>query len=296
MVSGAEVKDALYPFQIEAGLVRGRLIRLNKSIDTILAAHAYPQAVAALLAETLAVATVLAGSLKYEGIFTIQAQGDGPLSLLVADVTSGGDLRGYARFNEERLAATAATSLALLGKGYLAFTVDQGENTERYQGIVELTGDTLSEAVGSYFQQSEQLETSFKVAAQPDIGGWRAAALMIQRMPVESEGAPILTAEEADESWNRATILLDTLKMTELLDPTLSAEILLYRLYHDDGLHVFDSRLVQAKCRCSAERLGGALRSLPVHDREEILQEKGSVEVVCEFCKTVYSFSEKDFQ
>lgn len=109
MVSGAEVKDALYPFQIEAGLVRGRLIRLNKSIDTILAAHAYPQAVAALLAETLAVATVLAGSLKYEGIFTIQAQGDGPLSLLVADVTSGGDLRGYARFNEERLAATATS-------------------------------------------------------------------------------------------------------------------------------------------------------------------------------------------
>ncbi len=296
MVSGATVDDALFPFQIEAGLVRGRLVRLDQSVTKILDAHNYPEVVAILLAEMLAVGAVLAGSLKYEGIFTIQAQGDGPISLLVADVTSGGDLRGYARFDEEKLATKEQASLALLGKGYLAFTVDQGEHTERYQGIVELAGGSLSAAVNSYFQQSEQLETSFKIAARRAVDGWRAGVLMIQRMPVESEGIPIMTVEEADENWNRACILLDTLKNDELLDPALSAEKLLYRLYHDDGLQIFEERAVRAHCRCSAERLGSALRTLPEADRKDILREKGSVEVVCEFCKTVYSFTEKDLQ
>lgn len=297
MVSEAGLTDALYPFRIDAGLVRGRLARLKESADAILKAHDdYPEPVAALMAEALAVTAVLAGGLKFDGIFSLQAQGDGPLSLMVVDVTSAGDLRGYARFDKDLLPETGngSSPLALLGKGYLAFTVDQGEHTERYQGIVELEGRTLSEAVEAYFQQSEQLETAFRIAAQHDGTGWRACAMMIQRMPAESEGAPILTAEEAGENWNRANILFATLKEHEMLDLTLAPEKLLHRLYHDDGLQVSDPRPLRAQCRCSAERLITALRSLPKDDRDDIVAESGTVEVVCEFCKTVYTFTEKD--
>lgn len=297
MVSDAELTDVLYPFQIDAGLVRGRLVRLKESADAILKAHDdYPEPVAALLAEALAVTAALAGGLKFDGIFSLQAQGDGPLSLMVVDVTSAGDLRGYARFDKERLGENnAGLPFALLGRGHLAFTVDQGEHTERYQGIVDLEGRTLSEAVEAYFQQSEQLETVFRIAAERDGAGWCAVALMIQRIPAESEGAPILTAEEAEENWNRATMLLATLKEHEMLDQSLAPERLLYRLYHDDALRVSAPRPLRAQCRCSAERLTRMLGSLSTEERAAIVEENGRIEAVCEFCKRVYSFTENDF-
>lgn len=297
MVSDAELTDALYPFQIDAGLVRGRLVRLEKSADAILKAHKdYPKPVAALMAEALAVTAALAGGLKFDGIFSLQAQGDGPLSLMVADVTSAGDLRGYARFDKERLAEQNVDfPLALLGKGYLAFTVDQGEHTERYQGIVALEGRTLSEAVEAYFQQSEQLETAFRITSGFNGAGWCAVALMIQRIPAESEGAPILTTEEAEENWNRANILLTTLQEHEMLDLSLAPERLLYRLYHDDALQLSAPRPLRAQCRCSAERLLRTLCSLSREERDAIVAENGRVEAVCEFCKKVYSFTENNF-
>jgi len=278
--------DFLVPFLIDAGAVRGRLVRLGPALESILAPHDYPAPVALLLAQALTLAAALAGSLKFDGVLTLQIQSDGPVSLIVADATSGGDLRGYARHDPVRLSEDAA-----LGKGFLAFTIDQGPETDRYQGIVELAGDGLEACAQRYFQQSEQLETAFRLAARPGEGGWQAAALMIQRMPT-GPSSPILTADEAAEAWNRARILLHSARDEEMLD--LAPERLLYRLYHADGLRPADLRRLQAGCRCSAERVAMTLKSFPRQELDDLRDADGRVDVVCEFCKAQYLFSEAD--
>ena len=297
-----EFSDLSQPFLIDARSIRGRLIRLGPAIDRIVAGHDYPEAVGLRMAEATALAATLAGALKFTGIFTLQVQSEGAISLLVADVTSEGDLRGYARFDEAKLAeAEADESLAhapvtrYLGKGFLAFTVDQGADTERYQGIVELTGDTLADCAQAYFEQSEQLETAYLLAARPprDGQGWKAASLMIQRMPL-GPTSPILTAEEAEENWNRATILLASAKESELFDADLAAPALLHRLYHAEQLELHDPRPLQARCRCSAERVETTLKSFPRSEMEELKDENGHIVVTCEYCKSSYSFAEDD--
>lgn len=299
------MKDVILPFQIGGGAVRGRLVRLGPAVDAILAGHAYPEAVGRLLAETLALAAALAGSLKYDGIFTLQAQGEGAITLLVADVTSAGDLRGYARFDEAKLQAAVAADPhparpveALLGKGYLAFTVDQGANTDRYQGIVELDGATLAEVADHYFDTSEQLPTSVKLAVGAPVGerGWVASALMIQRMPASSSNAPILVAEEAGEFWNRVAILLGSMTEREMLDEALPGEKLLYRLYHAEQLQPFAEKELRANCRCSRDRVASTLRSFPRHEVEDLKDDKGEVVVTCEFCRTAYAFGASDLE
>lgn len=283
--------DLVLPFTIEDGLVRGRLVRLGPALDSILdPRHDYPLPVAALLAEICALATALAAMLKYDGVFTLQVQGDGPVPLVVADVTSEGRLRAMARFDAARLATVAAEApaLALLGKGHLAFTVDQGAGTERYQGIVALEGETLADAVGTYFRQSEQLDTAVSTAVRPpaDGLGWAAQVVMIQRLPPGTGRAPILLAEEADESWRRAEILLGSLTVAELRDPTLMPEHLLYRLYHAESLVLFDPRRLVAECRCSRERVVATLTSLPAAEVPSLADADGNITVTCEFCRT----------
>jgi molecular chaperone Hsp33 len=288
--------DFLQPFQLGAGATLGRFARLGPAVDGILSRHAYPPPVAALLAETLALATVLAGTLKYQGVFTLQAQGDGPVSLLLADVTSEGHLRGYARFDAERLDAArtgpAARLPNLLGTGHLAFTVDQGPDTDRYQGIVALEGDTLADCAHRYLEQSEQLASLLRLASHPpaDGHGWRAAALMVQRLPAARPGAPILTADEAEDGWRRAGILTDSVTAEELLDPALAPEQVLWRLYNAEIPTVTDIRPLADRCRCSSERVATTLRSFPREDIAALAETDGSVAVTCEFCKTEYRF------
>lgn len=296
VVSGSD--DVLLTYQLTAGAFRGRLARLGPSVDTILRGHAYPAAVAALLAETMALATVLAGALKYQGKFILQAQGNGPVPLLVADVTSDGDLRGHARFEEDRLAAVLAgdgelSIPRLLGSGYLAFTVDQGPDTDRYQGIVELTGSTLADCAHQYFRQSEQIDTAIKIAVRgPEAGhGWRAAGLMLQRMP--AGGGPILL-EDGDEAWRRAVILMSSATAAEMVDPGLPGEKLLWRLFHDEGLAIAAARSLQARCRCSQRRVETTLRSFPRPEIEDMKDEHGRVVVTCEFCKAAYVYQDAD--
>lgn len=286
--------DLILPFQLAGGAVRGRLVRLGDTVRDILAGHAYPPSVGRLLAETLALAAVLAGSLKYDGVFTLQAQGNGAISLLVADVTSAGEVRGYARFDDEKLAAaTGQTVPGLLGSGYLAFTVDQGPKTERYQGIVELTGATLAECAKQYFSQSEQLDTEVALASRLDgENGPAAAALMIQRMPGSQPGAPILTADESVEAWRTATILLASLTPDELLDPALAAAELPHRLFHGEGLQMWEGKRLRAQCRCSEAKIASALRAIPRPEIAALKDERGQVAITCEFCRTVYAFDD----
>lgn len=289
------VVDLIQPFKIEGQAVRGRLVRLGPVLDAVLAQHQYPPAVGELLAEMLVLAAALAGALKYEGVFTLQTKGDGPIRLMVADVTSGGEARGYAQFDADRLAALAlgadGASLSvpkLLGAGYLAFTVDQGSHTERYQGIVELTGATLGECVHHYFRQSEQLDAAVKISARRSAGGWRAGALMLQRLP-PTAGA----ADEEEDGWRRVLALMASCTPEELIDERLEPNDLLYHLFHEDGVRVFASTGLRAGCRCSRRRVERVLRSLPAGELETFKVD-GVVFVTCEFCSAKYDFTESE--
>ncbi len=290
------IQDQVISFSVGAGAVRGRIARLGPALDFFLSGtQPYPKAVGHLLAETAVLATVLAASLKYNGIFSLQAQGKGPITLLVVDITSEGHLRAHARYDADKISKIGVRAHGsvkqLLGKGYLAFTVDQGADTERYQGIVELTGDSLEECAKTYFKQSEQLDTAVEVAvsAPTDSHGWIATAVMIQRMPTDSANAPIMMAEDAQEGWHRAGILLGSVKPSEMLDPALSPQQLLYRLYHAEHLQIFDPKAMEARCRCSRERVKATLDSLPAEDLGSLADAEGRITVTCEFCHTEHA-------
>jgi molecular chaperone Hsp33 len=294
------VDDLVQPFQIDASGLRGRLVRLGPMLDAILTRHAYPEPVAVLLGEAIALAVALAGALKYDGVFTLQTKGDGPIGLIVADVTSAGAVRGYAQYDEARLNAVlagdvGATVPRLLGAGYLAFTVDQGAHTDRYQGIVELQGATLAECAHHYFHRSEQVEAGLKVAVarRPDALGhqrWRAGSLMIQRLPPEGEG---FRQEAAEDGWRRAVILMSSSTSAELVDAELTPEALLFRLFHEDGVRVYRRQALVARCRCSRERVETVLRMLP-GDELQAMKVDGRVVVTCQFCSARYDFDDRE--
>jgi molecular chaperone Hsp33 len=277
--------DRVRPFQIDASGLRGRLVRLGPVIDTVLSRHAYPRPVALLLAEMLALAATLASALKYDGIFTLQVKGEGAIRLLVADVTSGGDMRGYAQFDAAAVAALPAGASVprAVGAGYLAFTVDQGEHTERYQGIVELLGATLVDCIHHYFRQSEQFQAGINLAVSDD-SGWRAGALMVQRLPP----APGDLDEDAGDDWRQALALMASIAPAELL--SLPGDDLLYRLFHESGVRVYAAHDLRAGCRCSRQRVEAVLRSFPPVELDHYLVE-GRIEVTCEFCNSRHSFA-----
>lgn len=296
----AEV-DICQPFQLDSSSFRGRLIRLGPALDEILTRHNYPDELAPLLADTILLAATLASALKYDGIFTLQTKGDGPVAYTVADVTSVGDLRGYARFDADRLAEQRAHKGfqadlgSLLGAGYVAFTVDQGEHTERYQGIVELRGATLADAVRHYFRQSEQLAASIKsfVAKGAD-GKWVGGAIMLQALPPENAG--VFSEHHAgvrEEDWHRAGVLLETVTADEMLDPALPVNELIYRLFHEESPRIYERRELRPGCRCSRERVAGALRSIDRADLDD-MRIDGVVAVSCEFCNATYNFNDAD--
>jgi len=300
--------NLILPFRIESHALLGRLVRLGDVIDAILARHDYPEPVARLLGETVALAALLAATMKYDGIFTLQAKGEGPVSLLVADVTSAGDVRGYAGYDGDALKeALAGPKLApvpmLLGGGYLAFTVDQGAHTERYQGIVELVGGTLAECAHHYFRQSEQLDAAIHLTAgRTGAGGaWRAGGLMLQHVPPaggkdgggKAEHDWDLDAQIDDEGWRESVALMGTISDEELLRPGLPPHDLLYRLFHEVGVRAFNPKPLGDNCRCSRMKVSNTLASLPRAEIEDCKEEdSGEVVVTCEFCSTAYRFDD----
>ncbi len=291
--------DIVQPFQIDPFRLRGRLVRLGPALDRILTRHDYPAPVATLLGEAITLAISLSGALKYEGVFTLQTKGDGPIRLLVADVTTAGAVRGYAQFDAAKLTQLSpevgSSVPRLLGAGYLALTVDQGEHTERYQGIVALEGATLAECVHHYFRQSEQVEAGIKVAVgqRRDPDGqlrWRGGTLMIERLP--KDGGAEAAREAEDEGWRGAMVLMATGTSEELLDPELTPEALLFRLFHEDGVRVYRPHALAAQCRCSRERVERMLVALPPRDLDDLAVD-GKLIVTCEFCNAAYSFNEE---
>jgi molecular chaperone Hsp33 len=288
--------DLIQPFRIDPFALRGRLVRLGPTIDRILSQHDYPEPVAAVLGEAITLAIVLAGALKYDGVFTLQTKSDGPVRLIVADVSTEGAVRGYAQYDRERLPDYRPGSPSvpdLIGKGYIAFTVDQGEDTERYQGIVELIGATLAECAQHYFRQSEQIQAGIKlsVARAGENGAWRAGGLMLQRVP--PEGGYTVIADDVEDGWRRAMVLMSTATPGELVDPELPPRRLLFRLFHEDGVRVFETHPLEARCRCSRERISRILRSFPKDDIDDLRQDPVTT-VTCEFCNTSYEFAPDD--
>ncbi|MEM7567812.1 MAG: Hsp33 family molecular chaperone, partial [Pseudomonadota bacterium] len=267
----AAIDDRVLPLSVNALDVRGRAVRLGPALDAILSRHDYPPAVRNLVGQAVVLASLLGTAMKFKGRFILQTNTDGPVDMVVADFTTPNHLRGYARFDADKLAAVGDDPAALIGSGYLALTVDQGEHMQRYQGIVPLEGGDLIAAAHTYFQQSEQIPTKLKVAVAESLergGGssWRAGGLMVQHLPPEGgkprdldPGDGSIDARADDPAWEEAVALVDTVEDHELVDPTLASERLLYRLFHERGVHVFDGLDVIDQCHCSGDRLKAAI-------------------------------------
>lgn len=293
--------DFVLPFEIERSGLRGRLVRVGPAIDLILKRHEYPPVIAALLGEALVLACCLASTVKFDdGIFTFQARGNGgPVRILVADITSDGQFRGYVGFDAGKLDDDSQhmSAAKLFGGGHVAFTVDQGGDFDRYQGIVELRGETLSDSVHHYFRQSEQIASALKTVSQRDSHGrWRGTAIMVQKLPDEviRKVPPEEVAEmvEADEGYRTAAILLGSATQEEMADPDLSAEELLLRLFHEDGVRVYDKRPLHAGCRCKLDGVENVLRQFG-RERMDEFKVDGVVTVTCEFCTETRVFDDE---
>jgi molecular chaperone Hsp33 len=310
--------DCVVPFEVSPLDIRGRVVQLGPALNHILARHDYPEPVARLLAEAVVLTVLLGTALKFEGKFILQIRSDGPVDLLVADFATPSSLRAYARFDAERLAdhiAAGGTSPSeLLGKGVLAMTIDQGEYMQRYQGIVELNGQSLDDVARTYFRQSEQIPTDIRMAvARHVVPGeygpderWRAGGMIIQFLPEAPErlrlpdlpggdGDPGHDFSQAvDGAWNEAVALLGTVEASELLDPTVESERLLYRLFHEHGVRVFEGTEILDDCSCSRDKIRGILEGFTAEEITDSIED-GKIKVSCEFCSKKYEFDPAEF-
>ena len=305
--------DRVVPFQVEGLDVRGRAVQLGPILNQILGRHDYPAPVARLLAEAIVLTALIGTSLKFEGRFTVQTKGNGPVDLLVADFTSPQNMRAYARFDEDGLAASVQAGKIsppeLLGEGVLAFTIDQGRGMQPYQGIVPLDGSSLEDIAGVYFRQSEQIPTKVRLGVAElfdrDEHGkprhnWRAGGVMAQFLPEAPERMrqPDLHGGDGDErahdlaeddAWSEASMLVATVDTDELTDPQVGIERLLYRLFHERGVRIYEPQSVLDRCSCSREKIKGVLAGFSAEE-VEASQENGEIAVTCEFCSTTYRY------
>jgi molecular chaperone Hsp33 len=316
--SGFAADDTVLPFEVAALDQRGRVVRLGPALDQILGAHDYPLPVARILAEAVALTVMLGSSLKFSGRFILQTQTDGPVRMLVVDYVTPGSIRACARFDGERVAAAMETGNdsagELIGQGHLAMTIDQGPDMNRYQGLVALAGNGLEEAAHEYFLRSEQIPTRVRLAVAEELTTelegvqhrWRAGGIMLQFLPRQPErthqadldpgdapeGAMPQPVTE-DNAWVEGRSLVETVTDIELIDPALSSERLLYRLFHERGVRVFSAQPIVAKCTCSRSNVAAMLSSFSQNDRDHMV-ENGRISVTCEFCSTQYVFSPEE--
>lgn len=312
--SAVPVDDAVLPFSVDALDLRGRLTKLGPALDQLLEKHNYPASVGKLLGEAVVLTVLLGSSLKFDGRFILQTQTDGPVSLMIVDFQAPDRLRAYARFDEARL-ADGQDSAALLGRGHLAMTIDQGANMSRYQGLVALEGGNLEDAAHEYFLRSEQIPTRVRIAVGEEWRGgdgdkpkhrWRAGGLLLQFLPKAPERARQADLDPGDapegsathqvaedDAWVEGQSLIGTVEDIELIDPDLSGERLLYRLFHERGVRVFPTQSVQAKCSCSRDAVSGMLSRFAPQDRADMVKD-GKVVVTCEFCSSVYEFTPRE--
>jgi molecular chaperone Hsp33 len=268
--------------------------------------------VARLVGEACVLTVLLATSLKIEGRFQLQTRGDGAIGMLVVDFDTPDRLRALARFDADKLGARLR-ACDLLGTGHLAVTVEQSDGTSRYQGIVSLQGQGLEDAARQYFDQSAQIPTRVRLAVAENVTGagvqWRAGGVMTQFLPRSPErryradldpgdapGGLTMATPPADDAWIEAEALLATIEDHELVDPALSSERLLYRLFHEQGVTVFPAQDVRDACRCSNERIEAMLRRFTPLERRDMTGDDGLIGVTCEFCSTYRAFDPASFE
>jgi molecular chaperone Hsp33 len=307
--------DIALPFEVASLDLRGRVVRLGPAVDDILARHDYPAPVSKLLGEAIVLTVLLGSALKFDGRFILQTQGDGPVRMLVVDYTSPGLLRACAKFDKARVAeAIAANEIstgALLGTGHLAMTVDQGDDMSRYQGLVALTGGSLEDAAHEYFLRSEQIPTRVRLAVaeelRPASNGpghrWRAGGMLLQFLPKSPERMKIADLDPGDapegtvpddvaedDAWVEGRALVETVEDIELIEPDLSSERLLFRLFHEPGVRVFNAIDLRAQCSCSRDNVTAMLTNFSQDDRDHMVKD-GAIVVTCEFCNRSYDIA-----
>jgi molecular chaperone Hsp33 len=310
--------DLIIPFAVDSLDLRGRVLRLGPALNAVLSGHDYPTPVSRLLGEAIVLTGLLGSSLKFDGRFILQTQSDGPVRMLVVDFISPGSIRACARVDAtafaEAVAAGRDSPGALLGKGHLAMTIDQGPDMHRYQGLVALSGGSLEDAAHEYFLRSEQIPTRVRLAVAEEISAgpdgprrtWRAGGLLLQFLPRKAErmrgpdldpgDAPEGTAAHdhpEDDAWVTGRSLVATVEDLELIDPAVSGERLLFRLFHEHGVRVFHPVEVAARCTCSRDSVMAMLRSFSQDDRDHMV-ENGVISVTCEFCNANYRFDPAD--
>ena len=315
-VSDAAIDDVVLPFAVEPLDLRGRLVRLGPAIDTIVGRHGYPQPVARLLCEAAALCVLLGSAMKSEGRFQLQTRTDGVVDMVVVDFDAPDRLRAFARFDAARLAAAESegriSGADLLGRGHLGFTIDPGGAMNRYQGVVALTGEGLERAAHDYFERSEQIQTVVRLAVGEIVTGagahWRAGGLIVQFLPESEdrrrqadlhpgdapEGTQAHSIDE-DEAWAEGRALAGTIEDHELVDPSLSGERLLYRLFHERGVRVFAAQTVREQCRCSTDSIRTMLKRFTPQERTDMIGDDGRIGVTCEFCSTKREFDPEEF-
>jgi len=289
--------DFITLFQLDGQPVRGRAISLGEQLDKAIAKR-YPDVVARLLGEAMLIGALVAQSLKFKGRLVVQCHGTnkGAVSLLIADCTSDGSIRGYARWDEDALKEILLDSRApgastLLGGGTFSMTIDQGPDMDQYQGLAEIEGDKLSDCAEHYFAQSEQIPTEIRLACgqsvEADGNHWRGGGMMIQKVAGDAARG------DTDEAWTTARSLFGTLTDAELIDPELTQDALLYRLFHEGGVRVISTHDVHAQCACSRDRLYKTLKSFEQTAVAD-MAEDGKITANCEFCGTDYVFTLDD--
>ncbi|MBP5352811.1 MAG: Hsp33 family molecular chaperone HslO [Alphaproteobacteria bacterium] len=296
------MNDKCISFNLDNNAFRGRIVRLDNVLQDIFSHWVYPDNIASAVAETTALGVLLASLMKFDGLFTLQMQGNGPLSLLVTDVTSDGKVRSCAKYDAEAIKKAQELRKTegvieptphWLGQGNLIFTIDQGPKTELYQGVVDLQGKNLAECALRYFKNSEQIDTHLQLFVQKnENGNWQAGGILIQKMPTAG-GVDAADAEDMAEVWNEDKILLDSLKQEEIFDADLSLEDILFRLFHEHNVRVVKNSAYLFGCRCNREKLLNTLSSMKQEDIDDML-ENGKITATCNFCGQIYSFEKSE--
>lgn len=287
-----KLDNHIIPFQLGGNRVRGSIVRLGTAVSEIIKRHNYPKNIESLLADTLTITACLGSRMKHDGVFTIQAKGTGEVHTLFSDVTNNGFLRGYVGFNSD-LSIQDKDLISLMVSGHITFTLDQGKYSKRYQGIVALEDKSISKSAELYFNNSEQLETKFVVFNNYDSEGsfkknlFSSGLIMLQKMPNKTD----MDEEENKEVWENSLNFLSTLKKEECLSVSLTSRDILFRLFNEVGVTVYDEIVIQDKCRCSKEKVELAIKNLNKDELNEIADEKGNIKVICEFCKMERSFN-----
>ena len=278
----------------KAPKIRGRICRLVNPVTDILGRHNYPDCVNSILAEAMVVTSCLSTSFKLDGVITLQAKGHGPLKTLFCDVSSDGHMRAYAALDAKTLKNTPLpqdiTLPSLMGDGYMAFTIEPKGFDRRYQGIVDLSGKTVSDSVISWFKNSEQVYTKFITMTEKRDGIWVAATLMLQKIADEGGSEGRLLSDER-RIWHEANIFAQSVASEELLDPELELETLLFRLFRELGVYIQPPRVILDKCRCSKDKVETMLRSINKFELSNLVDDDGDLVVDCEFCKKRRIFS-----